>query len=109
MAHPKLAAFVKTQDWLVESGEYLTFPENRSVFKGGVQHYLESIEEVSPPFVLIYSDIRTVLDIPLHQTCVFEVKQCSYIWILAVHNLSLKKEDRADVKDTVAILAKETC
>lgn len=49
VAHPKLAAYIKTQDWLVESGEYLTFPQNQSVFKGGIQHYLESVEEVSCP------------------------------------------------------------
>jgi tRNA wybutosine-synthesizing protein 1 len=47
VAHPKLAAFVKKNSWLVESGEYLTFPQNQSEFKGGVLHYLESIEEVS--------------------------------------------------------------
>lgn len=47
MAHPKLLAFVKTQSWVVESGEYLTFPLNRSEFKGGVLHYLEFIEEVN--------------------------------------------------------------
>lgn len=47
VAHPKLAAFVKKHSWVVESGEYLTFPQNQSEFKGGVLHYLESIEEVS--------------------------------------------------------------
>ena len=31
----------------MESGEYLTFPQNQSEFKGGILHYLESIEEVS--------------------------------------------------------------
>lgn len=48
VAHPKLAAFVKTQSWVVESGEYLTFPQNQTELKGGVMHYLESIEEVMP-------------------------------------------------------------
>lgn len=47
LAHPKLAEFVKTQNWVVESGEYLTFPQNQSALKGGIQHYLDSIEEVS--------------------------------------------------------------
>lgn len=47
VAHPKLAAYIKKHNWLVESGEYLTFPQNQSEFKGGVLHYLESIEEVS--------------------------------------------------------------
>lgn len=46
VAHPKLAAFVKSHKWVVEDGEYLTFPDNQSVLKGGIQHYLESIEEV---------------------------------------------------------------
>lgn len=47
VAHPKLTAFIKKHSWLMESGEYLTFPQNQSEFKGGVFHYLESIEEVS--------------------------------------------------------------
>lgn len=46
VAHPKLAAFIKTHSWVVESGEYLMFPQNQSEFKGGVFHYLESLEEV---------------------------------------------------------------
>ena len=46
VAHPKLAAFVKSQSWVVESGEYLTFPPNQTELKGGIMHYLESIEEV---------------------------------------------------------------
>ncbi|KAG8377787.1 hypothetical protein BUALT_Bualt08G0070000 [Buddleja alternifolia] len=61
VAHPKLAAFIKTQDWVVESGEYLTFPENQSVFKGGIQHYLESIEEMVPD-IIWGRNIRIVLD-----------------------------------------------
>lgn len=47
LAHPKLAEFVKTQNWVVESGEYLTFPQSQSALKGGIRHYLDSIEEVS--------------------------------------------------------------
>lgn len=46
VAHPKLAAYIKKHRWLVDSGEYLTFPQNQSEFLGGIQHYLESIEEV---------------------------------------------------------------
>jgi hypothetical protein len=68
VAHPKLAAFVKKHSWVVESGEYLTFPEDQSEFKGGVLHYLESIEEVSfsrskglEYFELIPKDINTFL------------------------------------------------
>ncbi|KAG6401010.1 hypothetical protein SASPL_137855 [Salvia splendens] len=60
--HPKLAAYIKTQDWLVESGDYLTFPQNQSVFKGGVQHYLDSIEEMVPDIEL-GKNIHIVLDI----------------------------------------------
>ena len=52
VAHPKLAAFVKSQSWVVESGEYLTFPPNQTELKGGIMHYLESIEEVWPFKVL---------------------------------------------------------
>jgi len=70
VAHPKLAAFVKKHSWMVESGEYLTFPEDQSDFKGGVVHYLESIEEVSfscskglEYFELILQDINTFFDI----------------------------------------------
>ncbi|KAL0325741.1 UNVERIFIED_CONTAM: putative methyltransferase PMT28 [Sesamum radiatum] len=61
VAHPKLAAYVKAQDWLVESGEYLTFPQNQSVFKGGIQHYLDSIEEMVPD-IEWGKNIRIVLD-----------------------------------------------
>ncbi|KAI3464961.1 hypothetical protein Pfo_021624 [Paulownia fortunei] len=61
VAHPKLAAYIKTQDWLVESGEYITFPQNQSVFKGGIQHYLESIEEMVPD-IEWGKNIRIVLD-----------------------------------------------
>ncbi|PIN13090.1 hypothetical protein CDL12_14297 [Handroanthus impetiginosus] len=61
VAHPKLAAYIKTQDWLVESGEYLTFPQNQSLFKGGIQHYLESIEEMVPD-IEWGKNIRIVLD-----------------------------------------------
>ncbi|XP_044510639.1 probable methyltransferase PMT28 isoform X2 [Mangifera indica] len=45
VVHPKLVAYIKKHNWLVEDGEYLTFPQNQSEFKGGVLHYLESIEE----------------------------------------------------------------
>lgn len=46
VAHPKLNAFVKTQNWVVGSGDYLTFPHNQSEIQGGILHYLESIEEI---------------------------------------------------------------
>ncbi|KAK9023195.1 hypothetical protein V6N11_003421 [Hibiscus sabdariffa] len=45
VAHPKLAAYMKNHNWLIKSEEYLMFPQNQSEFKGGVVHYLESIEE----------------------------------------------------------------
>lgn len=47
VAHPKLVAYIKRHSWLMESGKYLTSPQNQSEFKGGILHYLESIEEVS--------------------------------------------------------------
>ncbi|KAL3514639.1 hypothetical protein ACH5RR_027356 [Cinchona calisaya] len=62
VAHPKLATFVKSQNWLVEGGEYLTFPQNQSVLKGGIQHYLESIEEMVPD-IEWGKNIRVVLDV----------------------------------------------
>ncbi|KAK6124527.1 hypothetical protein DH2020_041736 [Rehmannia glutinosa] len=61
VAHPKLGVYIKSQDWLVESGEYLTFPQNQSVLKGGIQHYLESIEEMVPD-IEWGKNIRIVLD-----------------------------------------------
>lgn len=46
VAHPKLSAFIKTHSWLNLSEEYLLFPRQESEFKGGAQHYINSIEEV---------------------------------------------------------------
>ncbi|KAF7829676.1 putative methyltransferase PMT28 [Senna tora] len=62
VAHPKLAAYIKRHSWLLESGEYLTFPQNQSEFKGGILHYLESIEEMVPD-IEWGKNIRVVLDI----------------------------------------------
>ncbi|GFZ10317.1 S-adenosyl-L-methionine-dependent methyltransferases superfamily protein [Actinidia rufa] len=62
VAHPKLAAFVKSQSWVVESGEYLTFPPNQTELKGGIMHYLESIEEMVPD-IEWGKNIRIVLEI----------------------------------------------
>ncbi|XP_027330888.1 probable methyltransferase PMT28 [Abrus precatorius] len=62
VAHPKLAAYIKRHSWLMESGEYLTFPQNQSEFKGGIHHYLESIEEMVPD-IEWGKNIRVVLDI----------------------------------------------
>ncbi|XP_050212638.1 probable methyltransferase PMT28 [Mercurialis annua] len=62
VAHPKLDSFIKKHSWLVQSGDYLTFPANQSEFKGGVQHYLESIEEMVPD-IEWGKNIRVVLDI----------------------------------------------
>ncbi|KAF4357284.1 hypothetical protein F8388_002792 [Cannabis sativa] len=62
VAHPKLAAFIKKHSWVMESGEYLTFPQNQSEFKGGVLHYLDSIEETVPD-IEWGKNIRVVLDI----------------------------------------------
>ncbi|KAJ9166091.1 hypothetical protein P3X46_020887 [Hevea brasiliensis] len=62
VAHPKLDAFIKKNSWLVQSGEYITFPRSQSEFKGGVQHYLESIQEMVPD-IEWGKNIRVVLDI----------------------------------------------
>ncbi|KAH0458671.1 hypothetical protein IEQ34_011485 [Dendrobium chrysotoxum] len=62
VAHPKLSAFVKTKKWVNVSGEYLTFPSQESEFKGGVQHYLDSIEEMVPD-IEWGKNIRILLDI----------------------------------------------
>ncbi|KAJ0789826.1 putative S-adenosyl-L-methionine-dependent methyltransferase [Helianthus annuus] len=62
VAHPKLTQYVKTQSWVVESGEYLTFPQNQSELTGGIAHYLESIEETVPD-IEWGKNIRTILDI----------------------------------------------
>lgn len=62
VAHPKLSAFIKAHSWVSESGEYLIFPQNQSEFKGGVVHYLESIEEMVPD-IEWGKNIRIVLDI----------------------------------------------
>ncbi|KAL8141200.1 LOW QUALITY PROTEIN: hypothetical protein V2J09_007221 [Rumex salicifolius] len=62
VAHPKLDAYIMTQSWVVESDEYLTFPQNESVVKGGISHYLESIEEMAPD-IEWGKNIRVVLDV----------------------------------------------
>ncbi|KAJ4836614.1 hypothetical protein Tsubulata_027536 [Turnera subulata] len=62
VAHPKLATFIKKNTWLVMSDEHLTFPQNQSEIKGGVQHYLEFIEEMVPD-IEWGKNIRVVLDI----------------------------------------------
>ncbi|KAK4276588.1 hypothetical protein QN277_014718 [Acacia crassicarpa] len=62
VAHPKLAAYIKKHNWLVESGEYLTFPQNQSEFKGTILHHLESIEEMVPD-IEWGKNVRVVLDI----------------------------------------------
>lgn len=62
VAHPKLSAFIKTQSWLNLSAEHLLFPQEESEFKGGVQHYINSIEEMVPD-IEWGKNIRVVLDI----------------------------------------------
>ncbi|CAO2833989.1 unnamed protein product [Amaranthus hypochondriacus] len=62
VAHPKLAAYVKTNSWVLESGEYLVFPQNQSNVVGGVGHYLESIEEMVPD-IEWGKNVRVLLDI----------------------------------------------
>ncbi|MCL7032625.1 hypothetical protein MKW94_017105, partial [Papaver nudicaule] len=60
--HPKLASFIKTQTWLMQSEEYLTFPSNQSEWKGGVLHYLDFVEEMVPD-IEWGKNIRVVLDL----------------------------------------------
>lgn len=60
--HPKLAAFIKTQKWVMEAGKYLNFPQNQTALRGGIQHYLQSIEEMVPD-IEWGKNIRVVLDI----------------------------------------------
>ncbi|XP_010254849.1 PREDICTED: probable methyltransferase PMT28 [Nelumbo nucifera] len=62
VAHPKLAAFIKTKNWIIQSEEYLNFPQNQSEFSGGVLNYIEAIEEMVPD-IEWGKNIRTVLDI----------------------------------------------
>ncbi|KAG5613313.1 hypothetical protein H5410_024594 [Solanum commersonii] len=62
VAHLKLEAFVKKGSWVVESGDYLAFPTNQSIPKGGIQHYLDFIEEMVPD-IEWGKNIRVVLDI----------------------------------------------
>lgn len=60
--HPKLASFIRTKTWLMQSEEYLTFPQNQSEFHGGVHHYINSVEEMVPD-IEWGKNIRLVLDI----------------------------------------------
>lgn len=62
VAHPKLAAFIKTHSWLSLSGDYLIFPQNQSLFKGAALHYVNSMEEMVPD-IEWGKNIRLVLDI----------------------------------------------
>lgn len=62
VAHPKLSAYVKSRRWVNLTGEYLMFPREESEFKGGVHHYLSSIEEMVPD-IEWGKNIRVVLDI----------------------------------------------
>lgn len=62
VAHPKLSAFVVTRKWLNLTGDYLVFAADESEFKGGVHHYLSSIEEMVPD-IEWGRNIRVVLDI----------------------------------------------
>ncbi|KAK9164141.1 hypothetical protein Syun_005043 [Stephania yunnanensis] len=60
--HPKLASYIKKRNWLVQSGEYLIFPQNQSEFKGGVSHYIDFVEEMVPD-IEWGKNIHVVLDI----------------------------------------------
>ncbi|KAG2303293.1 hypothetical protein Bca52824_031944 [Brassica carinata] len=62
VAHPKLAAYIKKHNWVNESGEYLTFPQNKTAFSGNVLQYLEFIQEMVPD-IEWGKNVRIVLDI----------------------------------------------
>ncbi|KAJ3670065.1 hypothetical protein LUZ60_010389 [Juncus effusus] len=62
VAHPRLNSYIKSHSWLKISGDYLTFPKEKSLFKAGAPHYLDSIEEMVPDLEF-GKNIRTVLDI----------------------------------------------
>ncbi|KAG6502724.1 hypothetical protein ZIOFF_035010 [Zingiber officinale] len=62
LEHPKLSAFIKTQNWLNLSGDYLLIPPKASEFKGGAEQYVSSIEEMVPD-IEWGKNIRVILDI----------------------------------------------
>ncbi|GAB2219006.1 hypothetical protein Droror1_Dr00006631 [Drosera rotundifolia] len=62
VAHPKLAAYAKTQSWILEAEEFLLFPQNQSKSNGGVAQYLDSIEEMVPD-IEWGKNVHVVLDI----------------------------------------------
>ncbi|KAL1207801.1 putative methyltransferase PMT28 [Cardamine amara subsp. amara] len=62
VAHPKLAAYIKKHNWVNETSEYLTFPQNQTTFNGNVLQYLEFIQEMVPD-IEWGKNVRIVLDI----------------------------------------------
>nr|CAD1819562.1 unnamed protein product [Ananas comosus var. bracteatus] len=62
VGHPRLSAYIKTQNWLNHLGEYLLFPRDESEFKGGAHNYVDSVEEMVPD-IEWGKNIRVVLDI----------------------------------------------
>ncbi|GAB4852056.1 hypothetical protein Ancab_016249 [Ancistrocladus abbreviatus] len=62
VAHPKLAAYIKSQNWIMQFGDRLLFPQNQSETIGGVAQYLDSIEEMVPD-IEWGKNVRVVLDI----------------------------------------------
>ncbi|XP_074279215.1 putative methyltransferase PMT28 [Silene latifolia] len=60
--HPKLTAYIKAENWTLQSEEYLVFPQNQSDVVNGVGHYLESIEEMVPD-IEWGKNVRVILDI----------------------------------------------
>ncbi|XP_042387569.1 probable methyltransferase PMT28 [Zingiber officinale] len=62
LEHPKLSAFIKTQNWLNLSSDYLLIPPKASEFKGGAEQYFSSIEEMVPD-IEWGKNIRVILDI----------------------------------------------
>ena len=46
VGHPRLSSYAKDHSWLNRTGEHLVFPPEESEFKGGAQHYIDTIDEV---------------------------------------------------------------
>ncbi|XBH95003.1 hypothetical protein VPH35_085645 [Triticum aestivum] len=62
VGHPRLSSYAKDHSWLNRTGEHLVFPPEESEFKGGAQHYIDTIDEMAPDLDW-GKNIRIALDI----------------------------------------------
>lgn len=60
--HTKLAEVKGHQNWVKFSGEYLTFPGGGTQFKHGALHYIDFIQQITPP-IAWGKRSRVVLDV----------------------------------------------